>query len=82
MESKKKNNVLIIGIVILLAIGVGVLGYIYGKKSITPKAKFVKVMSNYLKKNNPDDSYAMFQTTGWRCVLWAMRRSGTCSKTL
>ena len=24
---------------------------------------------NYLKKNNPDDAYAMFQTTGGRCVL-------------
>lgn len=52
MESKKKNNVLIIVIIVLLAIGVGVLGFIYGKKSITPKAKFVKVMSNYLEKNN------------------------------
>ncbi len=60
MESKKKNNVLIIGIVILLAIGVGVLGYIYGKKSITPKAKFVKVMSNYLKKNNIEDLEELF----------------------
>lgn len=60
MESKKKNNVLIIGIVILLAIGVGVLGYIYGKKSITPKAKFVKVMSNYLEKNNIEDLEELF----------------------
>lgn len=24
---------------------------------------------NYLKKKNPDVSYAMFETTGWRCVL-------------
>lgn len=24
---------------------------------------------NYLKKKNADDSYAMFETTGWRCVL-------------
>lgn len=24
---------------------------------------------NYLKKKNPDDSYTMFETTGWRCVL-------------
>lgn len=61
MESKKKNNVLIIGIVILLAIGVGVLGYIYGKKSITPKAKFVKVMSNYLEKNNIEDLEELFK---------------------
>lgn len=55
MESKKKNNVLIIIIIVLLAICGGVLGYIYGKKSITPKAKFVKVMSNYLEKNNIED---------------------------
>lgn len=60
MESKKKNNVLIIGIVILLAICGGVLGYIYGKKSITPKAKFVKVMSNYLEKNNIEDLEELF----------------------
>lgn len=60
MESKKKNNVLIIGIIVLLAIGVGVLGYIYGKKSITPKAKFVKVMSNYLEKNNIEDLEELF----------------------
>ncbi len=60
MESKKKNNVLIIGIVVLLAICVGVLGYIYGKKSITPKAKFVKVMSNYLEKNNIEDLEELF----------------------
>ena len=60
MESKKKNNVLIIGIIVLLAIGVGVLGYIYGKKSITPKAKFVKVMSNYLEKNNIEDLKELF----------------------
>lgn len=60
MESKKKNNVLIIGIVVLLAICVGVLGYIYGKKSITPKAKFVKVISNYLEKNNIEDLEELF----------------------
>lgn len=60
MESKKKNNVLIIGIVVLLAICVGVLGYIYGKKSITPKAKFVKAMSNYLEKNNIEDLEELF----------------------
>ncbi|WP_334806345.1 hypothetical protein [Lacticaseibacillus paracasei] len=24
---------------------------------------------NYLKKKNADDSYTMFETTGWRCVL-------------
>ena len=60
MESKKKNNVLIIGIIVLLAIGVGVLGYIYGKKSITPKSKFVKVMSNYLEKNNIEDLEELF----------------------
>lgn len=60
MESKKKNNVLIIGIVVLLAICFGVLGYIYGKKSITPKAKFVKVMSNYLEKNNIEDLEELF----------------------
>ena len=52
MESKKKNNVLIIIIILLLVICGVVLGYIYGKKSITPKAKFVKVMSNYLENNN------------------------------
>ena len=57
MESKKKNNVLIIIIILLLAICGGVLGYIYGKKSITPKAKFVKVMSNYLEKNNIEDLF-------------------------
>lgn len=61
MESKKKNNVLIIVIIVLLAIGVGVLGYIYGKKSITPKAKFVKVMSNYLEKNNLEDLEELFK---------------------
>ena len=61
MESKKKNNVLIIGIVVLLAICGGVLGYIYGKKSITPKAKFVKVMSNYLEKNNLEDIEELFK---------------------
>ena len=60
MESRKKNNVLIIGIVVLLAICVGVLGYIYGRKSITPKAKFVKVMSNYLEKNNIEDLEELF----------------------
>lgn len=60
MESKKKNNVLIIIIILLLAICVGVLGYIYGKKSITPKAKFVKVMSNYLEKNNIEDLKELF----------------------
>lgn len=60
MESKKKNNGFIIIIMLLLAIGVGVLGYIYGKKSITPKAKFVKVMSNYLKKNNIEDLEELF----------------------
>lgn len=60
MESKKKNNVLIIVIIVLLAIGVGVLGFIYGKKSITPKAKFVKVMSNYLEKNNIEDLEELF----------------------
>lgn len=60
MESKKKNNVLIIIIILLLAICVGVLGYIYGKKSITPKAKFVKVMSNYLEKNNIEDLEELF----------------------
>lgn len=61
MESKKKNNVLIIVIIVLLAIGVGVLGYIYGKKSITPKTKFVKVMSNYLEKNNIEDLEELFK---------------------
>lgn len=60
MESKKKNNVLIICIVVLLAICGGVLGYIYGKKSITPKTKFVKVMSNYLEKNNIEDLEELF----------------------
>ena len=60
MESKKKNNVLIIIIILLLAICGGVLGYIYGKKSITPKAKFVKVMSNYLEKNNIEDLKELF----------------------
>lgn len=60
MESKKKNNVLIICIVVLLAICVGVLGYIYGKKSITPKAKFVKVMSNYLEKNSIEGLEELF----------------------
>lgn len=60
MESKKKNNVLIIIILVLLAICGGVLGYIYGKKSITPKAKFVKVMSNYLEKNNIEDLEELF----------------------
>lgn len=60
MESKKKNNVLIIVIIVLLAIGVGVLGFIYGKKSITPKDKFVKVMSNYLEKNNIEDLEELF----------------------
>lgn len=60
MESKKKNNVLIICIVVLLAICVGVLGYIYGRKSITPKAKFVKVMSNYLEKNSIEDLEELF----------------------
>lgn len=24
---------------------------------------------SYLKKKNPDVYYAMFETTGWRCVL-------------
>lgn len=60
MESRKKNNGLIIVIVVLLAICGGVLGYIYGKKSITPKAKFVKVMSNYLEKNNIEDLEELF----------------------
>lgn len=60
MESKKKNNVLIICIVVLLAICVGVLGYIYGRKSITPKAKFIKVMSNYLEKNSIEDLEELF----------------------
>lgn len=60
MESKKKNNVLIIIILVLLAICGGVLGYIYGKKSITPKTKFVKVMSNYLEKNNIEDLEELF----------------------
>ncbi len=60
MESKKKNNVLIICIVVLLAICVGVLGYIYGRKNITPKAKFVKVMSNYLEKNSIEDLEELF----------------------
>lgn len=61
MESKKKNNGLIIIILLLLAICGGVLGYIYGKKSITPKAKFVKVMSNYLEKNNLEDIEELFK---------------------
>lgn len=61
MESKKKNNGLIIIIIVLLAICGGVLGYIYGKKSITPKAKFVKVMSNYLEKNNLEDIEELFK---------------------
>ena len=60
MESKKKNNVLIIVIILLLAICGGVLGYVYGKKSITPKTKFVKVMSNYLEKNNIEDLEELF----------------------
>lgn len=60
MESKKKNNVLIIIIIVLLAICWGVLGYLYGKKSITPKAKFVKVMSNYLEKNSIEDLEELF----------------------
>lgn len=60
MESKKKNNGLIIIIILLLAICGGVLGYIYGKKIITPKAKFVKVMSNYLEKNNIEDLEELF----------------------
>lgn len=60
MESKKKNNGLIIIIILLLAICGVVLGYIYGKKSITPKAKFVKVMSNYLEKNNIEDLEELF----------------------
>ncbi len=60
MESKKKNNGLIIIIILLLAICGGGLGYIYGKKSITPKAKFVKVMSNYLEKNNIKDLEELF----------------------
>lgn len=60
MESKKKNNVLIIIIILLLVICGVVLGYIYGKKSITPKAKFVKVMSNYLEKNNIEDLKELF----------------------
>lgn len=44
----------------MLAICVGVLGYIYGRKSITPKAKFVKVMSNYLEKNSIEDLEELF----------------------
>ena len=60
MESKKKNNGLIIIIILLLAICGGVLGYIYGKKIITPKSKFVKVMSNYLEKNNIEDLEELF----------------------
>ena len=60
MESKKKNNGLIIIIILLLVICGVVLGYIYGKKSITPKAKFVKVMSNYLEKNNIEDLEELF----------------------
>lgn len=61
MESKKKNNGLIIIILLLLAICGGVLGYLYGKKSITPKTKFVKVMSNYLEKNNIEDLEELFK---------------------
>lgn len=61
MESKKKNNGLIIIIILLLAICGGVLGYLYGKKSITPKTKFVKVMSNYLEKNNIEDLEELFK---------------------
>lgn len=61
MESKKKNNVLIIIIILLLAICGGVLGYLYSKKSITPKTKFVKVMSNYLEKNNIEDLEELFK---------------------
>lgn len=61
MESKKKNNGLIIIIILLLAICGGVLGYIYGKKSITPKTKLVKVMSNYLEKNNIEDLEELFK---------------------
>ncbi len=60
MESKKKNNGFIIIIMLLLAICGGVLGYIYGKKSITPKTKFVKVMSNYLEKNSIEDLEELF----------------------
>lgn len=60
MENKKKNNVLIIFVVVLLTICGGVLGYLYGKKNITPKAKFVKVMSNYLEKNNIEDLEELF----------------------
>lgn len=61
MESKKKNNGLIIIIILLLAICGGVLGYLYGKQSITPKTKFVKVMSNYLEKNNIEDLEELFK---------------------
>lgn len=61
MESKKKNNGLIIIIMLLLAISGGVLGYLYGKKSITPKTKFVKVMSNYLEKNNIEELEELFK---------------------
>lgn len=61
MESKKKNNGLIIIIVLLLAICGGVLGYLYGKKSITPKTKFVKVMSNYLEKDNLEELEELFK---------------------
>lgn len=61
MESKKKNNGLIIIILLLLAICGGVLGYLYGKKSITHKTKFVKVMSNYLEKNNIEDLEELFK---------------------
>lgn len=61
MESKKKNNGLIIIIILLLAICGGVLGYLYSKKSITPKTKFVKVMSNYLEKNNIEDLEELFK---------------------
>lgn len=60
MESKKKNNGLIIIIMLLLAICGGVLSYIYGKKSITPKTKFIKVMSNYLEKNSIEDLEELF----------------------
>lgn len=61
MESKKKNNGLIIIIMLLLVICGGVLGYLYGKKSITPKTKLVKVMSNYLEKNNIEDLEELFK---------------------
>ena len=61
MESKKKNNGLIIIFILLLAICGGVLGYLYGKKSIAPKTKFVKVMSNYLEKNNLEELEELFK---------------------